>query len=371
MLGSVSLQASLPRTYSSIVGARRFMTSKVEVRISRRDRALLRDVQERIALLPYEAPTIGIGPEWLPAALTDLLRCERSIAYRAACRPDGTMGLGERVTTDEAFFSTYDARLMATGVPFLYDSFHPEPTQRNRTCRLDELHTHGPDANCVIEDVWPSCGLRGHDQLRALVCDGPVLLAWVGGFREELFTSREHDLLTALIPPLQWALSLRRKLVDAGISRAGLAAALEAIGAPCFVARRDGRIAHTNTGGTSLLQRSARAAHMRLRDAIAGAPDTKSFVARLDAPGVPECFLVVFREPGATLDARLQTAAQDWGASARERDVLRLLVSGDANKEIALKLGCSEVSVERRVTALLRKAKCDGRSRLIARFWAR
>jgi len=44
-------------------------------------------------------------------------------------------------------------------------------------------------------------------------------------------------------------------------------------------------------------------------------------------------------------------------------------VTGDANKEIALKLNRSEVSVERAVTSLLRKSKCAGRARLVATFW--
>jgi DNA-binding CsgD family transcriptional regulator len=53
----------------------------------------------------------------------------------------------------------------------------------------------------------------------------------------------------------------------------------------------------------------------------------------------------------------------------RERDVLRQIVEGDASKEIAQKLGLHEGSVERHVTSILRKARCDSRSRLIAKFW--
>jgi DNA-binding CsgD family transcriptional regulator len=78
------------------------------------------------------------------------------------------------------------------------------------------------------------------------------------------------------------------------------------------------------------------------------------------APARPDAF-----------DLRLQTAASAWKLTGREQDVLRWLVMGDANKEIAVKLACHEGTVERHVTSLLVKARCDGRSRLVAHFWTR
>jgi DNA-binding CsgD family transcriptional regulator len=69
-------------------------------------------------------------------------------------------------------------------------------------------------------------------------------------------------------------------------------------------------------------------------------------------------------------EKRLRTVAERWSATSRELDVLRWLVQGDSNKEIAVRLDCSEVTVERRVTALLRKARCDTRNRLLASFWS-
>ena len=66
---------------------------------------------------------------------------------------------------------------------------------------------------------------------------------------------------------------------------------------------------------------------------------------------------------------RAQAAARVWGTTRRETDVLRALVSGDANKEIAQALQLHEGSVERHVTAILRKAGCDSRARLVATFW--
>jgi DNA-binding NarL/FixJ family response regulator len=75
--------------------------------------------------------------------------------------------------------------------------------------------------------------------------------------------------------------------------------------------------------------------------------------------------------PGAERDfeERIALAARLWRATPRELDVLRVLVWGDSNKEIALRFRCHVGSVERHVTSLLRKAQCDSRSRMIARFW--
>jgi DNA-binding NarL/FixJ family response regulator len=49
--------------------------------------------------------------------------------------------------------------------------------------------------------------------------------------------------------------------------------------------------------------------------------------------------------------------------------VLRCLIRGAANKEIAHELACVEGTVELRVTALLSKAAVETRGQLIAKFW--
>jgi DNA-binding CsgD family transcriptional regulator len=328
----------------------------------------MRDIEARLGRIPLDQATISAVPGWLVPALHDLLGGGPTAAYRPTCSASGKWGLGELVSSDDVLFSTYDAKWAQASGVVNYDPRRPEPEQRNRALRLHEVHLHGPETTCVVERVWPEVGLGGYDQLRVLVCEGPALLAWIGGLREEPYTSRECDLLRALVPSLQRALPLHRRLLDAGILAAGLAQALEAMIAPAFVAHRDGRIDHANTAGVELADDPEIDACGRLRDAIEGR-ETASFTAHLEAPGVPERFLVVLRERGSALELRLREAAKDWHATDRELHVLRWLVTGDSNKEIAVKLGRSEVSVERRITSLLHKAKCDGRARLIVRFW--
>jgi DNA-binding CsgD family transcriptional regulator len=51
--------------------------------------------------------------------------------------------------------------------------------------------------------------------------------------------------------------------------------------------------------------------------------------------------------------------------TARERDVLACLLSGDANKDIAMRLGCSVRTVEFHVSSLLRKTGSTNRLQLV------
>ncbi len=77
----------------------------------------------------------------------------------------------------------------------------------------------------------------------------------------------------------------------------------------------------------------------------------------------------MLRDAKRAFAGRLGEASRRWHLTPRECDAPRGVVAGDAGKEIALKLGLHDRSVERHVTNILRKAGCDSRSRIIARFW--
>lgn len=68
-------------------------------------------------------------------------------------------------------------------------------------------------------------------------------------------------------------------------------------------------------------------------------------------------------------DARLVESSRTWQLTPRQTDVLKLLVDGATNKDIARALGTTNRTVEVHVTQLLRKANADNRATLIARFW--
>ncbi len=336
-----------------------------------RDRAMVKELRARLSRVGSGDLAGGCTPVWLASELGELLRIEQFIAYRPARDEQSAWRLRERVTNCEGLCDAYDAHLASSvTTAFNYEPLRPAREHRNRVHCLDEIHRHGPETTCVVEDTWPKFGIGGQDQIRALVCQGPVLLAFVGGLRAERFQGRERAAFSALVGPLRRALILRRALLDAGMVRAGLDCALEALGEPAFIARPAGLVVHANPLGETLLNGDPSAIRSAIRDAIAGR-SAENHCVRLGGLADPELFLVVLRGRAHELEARLRTARDRWSVTGRESDVLRCVAVGDANKEIALKLQLHESSVERHLTALLRKASCDSRSRLIAVFWTR
>ena len=68
-------------------------------------------------------------------------------------------------------------------------------------------------------------------------------------------------------------------------------------------------------------------------------------------------------------EARLRELAHHWAITPRQAEVLRLLLGGLGNKDIAVQLGISHRTVEIHLSSLLQKAKVETRAQLLARFW--
>jgi DNA-binding CsgD family transcriptional regulator len=73
----------------------------------------------------------------------------------------------------------------------------------------------------------------------------------------------------------------------------------------------------------------------------------------------------------AARNSRVGEIASLWRLTPRQASVMALLVEGLANKEIALRLGCSVGTIENHVTCILRRAKVGSRGALTAAFWGR
>lgn len=71
----------------------------------------------------------------------------------------------------------------------------------------------------------------------------------------------------------------------------------------------------------------------------------------------------------AVRNSRIGEMATRWHLTPRQASVMALLVEGLANKEIALRLGCSVGTVENHVTCILRRAEVASRAALAAAFW--
>ncbi|NMO18475.1 LuxR family transcriptional regulator [Pyxidicoccus fallax] len=77
----------------------------------------------------------------------------------------------------------------------------------------------------------------------------------------------------------------------------------------------------------------------------------------------------VSRTRDEVFNHRLLAARNLWGLTARQTDVLALVVQGQANKEIAVALGCQKSTVELHMSHILRKCGAENRSMLTASFW--
>lgn len=87
--------------------------------------------------------------------------------------------------------------------------------------------------------------------------------------------------------------------------------------------------------------------------------------------GAPLYVTIGNPEQGSGIVHRLELARSDWGLTRRQLDVLRLVVEGKSNKEIANALDCADNTVEHHVTQMLRKIGAGSRGQLIALFWSR
>jgi DNA-binding CsgD family transcriptional regulator len=92
-------------------------------------------------------------------------------------------------------------------------------------------------------------------------------------------------------------------------------------------------------------------------------------VERVAAAGAPDHYLVLARSIEDRAAARTRAAADRWGLTVRQTEVLALLAAGRSNRAIAAALGCAERTVEQHVTALHEKTGCAHRAELVARFW--
>ena len=363
------------------------------------DRAFLADIQGRL-------DTVEPGADVLPSLLERLregLRAERTVAYGVELTPD-------RYTASFCHGSGFPqpaGELLGILNGFLYqqpdpwgyfDPARPAPAQRNRALHF-RPHAEAETQETPLYDrgaaAWRRLGIgpsqlaqvRGrvtegavtlyHQlkmehmfQLRALVCEGSTLLAWVGALRSEPFTPREQRLLQELVPSLQRRLELETRLREAGLLGSALEAALEALGQPAYVLTSKGRVVYANTAGRARADRaSPHLVEAVQRHGLGEPPPPGTSITALQVRGLSPHYLVVDRSAEAQSSSRIHVWATRWGLTVREAEVLELIVQGTSNKNIAARLGCAERTVEVHVTHVLSKAQVESRSALIAKFF--
>jgi len=277
----------------------------------------------------------------------------------------GAGGLGD--ARCEAAFLDYLRRASPSWAA--YDPLLPQPEQRNTIA--DDNDFPPPDVAVetipIIRDLYRTVGIFGLSQMRALVCHGPLLLGWVGGFREEPFTGVEKETLTALLPLIQRRLRVERSLrqTDGGAT----ALALEAVNCPAFLVRSNGLVEETNSAGALLFRQQGAKLGARLAASVRGEADPTLSVTSLTASGLVTYSLVLVRCRATEGRARIEAARRRWKLTPRQTDVLARLAYGDCNKDIAARLRIAAGTLELHVSAILDKAKAESRAHVVAKVW--
>ena len=247
----------------------------------------------------------------------------------------------------------------------LWDPTNIAPSLRNSVQLIDNRFFADVD---VVKRVYRPLGLDRLAHATVLASTGPRFLGWIGVWREAPFGAAELQQISQATPAIRERLMAIDELGSAEVSWSIVESALEAMEQPAFLVRGPLRVELANGAGLKLLKTSRRSVLALIERALRDETDEWS-VHRFADVGVPQLALVSQRPAGATFERRVEQARHSWMLSAAHVSVLRFLVRGFSNKEIASALKRAPGTIELHVSAILKKANVDSRARLQARFW--
>lgn len=327
--------------------------------------------------LVAELGVIHVGaPSAIAAVLPALRRLTELDALVCMCPVEKTTGWAvERFDCDNL---PNDSRFKQLSISFLdsaprrfgwFDANRPEPAQRNTVLHLDDLVPRGElEASAAYRQVLVPLRLHTTQQVRALICDGPSLLAWFGAFHSERATPLQVDLLIAMIPALRRRLSIERRLEATHLASAALELMLDQLGAPAFIVTATGRILEANQLGRAMLDARRGEVSVALAAALARHPmPTPVELVRIRERGA-DCWLAVMRPrtPDTRVANAIQRAATRFKLTSRQRQVLELVIRGETNTAIAAMLGISERAIEQHVSAMFDRTGMPSRAGLVS-----
>ena len=350
-------------------------------RLSREDRAAAREIQGLLGTLVDGAPPIL---ETVMPALRRYLDTQWSWSYGVRLEPDGCElafgfphGLG---TETPKLLPMVNRWMRASRRRFgLFDAARVDPEQRNRALALPDavtvLETRDAEGVAEVENpelmiqLFREVGVEHDAECRVLVCDGSRLLAWVGGMQPEPVRPVQARRLAALVPALKRRLLLEDHLAHAQLTATALPALMEQLPRAAFLLDGRGRVLLANAAARAAHDADPQGTAAALRAAVAHPEDPAYQVTPLAVLTGPQGHLVIARPPPRDPGPAVRAAAQRYGLTARETEVLAHLATGGSNRAIALSLGCAERTVEVHVAHLLDKVGAPSRSALVARVW--
>lgn len=335
-------------------------------------RKRVREVIASFRVLEEGAPSVL---STLPETLRALISAEHTATYGLV--------LTEEHPSLEFFHASRDARAQSFAGSFrqwlatapmrfgYYNPVEPEEWQRDKPLRLQTIRERlGSAPVPLYSEFLPRWGLDRHDSVRALLCEGSSLLAWVGAFRPEPFGARDQAIMNAVVPPLRTRILLERRMGLTTFYAAALEAVMDQLSAPAFVLDRASNVMHANAAGRALLKLDYVGTQRELRESRAVHGGTAEYlIAPFRVVGITDHCIAVRRAlPGAARD--LTRHVRHWKLTPRQAQALQLLARGLSNRAIAAELGCSERTSALHVAAILQKAGTASRSELLARLLA-
>lgn len=301
----------------------------------------------------------------------------QTLAYRPELYPSGwrTPGASHGTSADQCLRSASEALRQLPQVGFaLYNPLHVQPEQRNVLLGVQAykrlVQTASDTAKYFLRATQADQGLIGMSHMRVVLASGPIMLSWLGAWREVAFTAAEEHSFRQVVPALAKRFRLEAELGLPGVTGLeAMFASLTAVDNPVFVLTNQGRALFANHTAVAIVDKEF-SLMRELRDHVAGvqpSPRVKGMTT-LEAPGGTHHVVLLRVEP-RSMHARVRQAARTWNLTPSEAGVLVHLADGSPNKDIALKLGCAPRTIEVHIAALLRKSGRESRSQLIAGFW--
>jgi DNA-binding CsgD family transcriptional regulator len=251
-----------------------------------------------------------------------------------------------------------------------YDPFIVQRNQQNRALDNTRLFALEKHAEARHQRLYAALATEHTEQIRMLVCEGPRLLLWIGAMRDAPFVDEEVDLLQSLAEPLRARLNTQRQLDGVLLHEPMVSAMLDALELPALILTQTGKLEFLNRRARDLLERAEGAALVTaLRKQVANKQQHPSF-SLTPLRGCPGYLLATYSRDDKRLAQVVAHARTRWQLSARTTAFLEQLARGMSNKEIAARLSCAEVTVEKQLTLLFRSSGVRSRTELMAKLHA-
>ena len=334
-------------------------------RFSDNDASQLREVEAELGCLREGAAS---ALAWIPSTLVELLRSEKGLSCTYAPRGDGLqIAAGHVHGISREFFPAADRWLLGAPVRWTsYNPLRPEPSQRNVALTLDDLDGRSEGRAAPIFALYEKYGMKSHQQLRTLLCDGPSLLGYVAVVQSNDVDKRQRRMFNHLVPAMKRRLSRERLLGGAASNRLLLEVALNEVPSAAFVLGEGGRVHEANRLGEAWLEAQGLAGRRALRELVVDGADVGFRVTRVVTAEESPRYIAVEIVTAPTRHA-VESAGRRWGFTEREQTVLRCVAEGLPNRTLAAHLAVSQRTVESHLTRMFAKAQVGSRSEMLAK----